>query len=164
MLKLKYFTLCFLFIVITACSSVKTQVEEIEGRCATLLLDSEVVQCYQTENSGLLSRRIASAIRGLTEGDMPHMFQMLIQLQVEYDGKFTVASVVNSSGSRMLDKKVLHTLGNVETLFVPRNRLFKDAGFESLRLLVKPARTPMLEEESLMDKEALVIYVNKIRR
>lgn len=160
------FRWCYLLslILLSACTSLQTETEKYERKCSTLLLDSDIVQCYKKANADLLSRRIEMATRRLTEGDLPNSFQVLIQLKVFKTGQFSVESILRPSASRMLDKKILQALGGIDKLYVPHNYLFDTAGFSRMKLIVKPARTPILGSEKLVDNEALVVYIHRLRR
>ncbi len=157
-----WFLLSLIFL--SACTSLQTETEKYERKCSTLLLDSDIVQCYKKANADLLSRRIEMATRRLTEGDLPNSFQVLIQLTVSKTGQFSVESILRPSASRMLDKKILQALEGVDKLYVPHNYLFDSAGFSRLKLIVKPARTPLLGSENLVDNDAVVVYVHRLRR
>jgi len=154
----------FILFLISSCSSVHTQAEVYDRQCSALELDAEIIRCYNQINSDIISRQITVATRRLTDGDWPHSFQMLIQLQVEKTGRFKVQSVLMPSNSRLMDKKITQVLNGIDEIFVPRNKLFESGGFSQLKLLVKPARTPLLGDEKLIDKGALVIYIHKVRR
>ncbi|MDH5256408.1 MAG: TonB C-terminal domain-containing protein [Gammaproteobacteria bacterium] len=150
--------------LLSGCSSLQTETEKYHRLCEPLLLDSEIYQCYSRANSHLFAKQIELATKRLTEGDWPHSFQAIVQLQVESSGRFQVVSLSRSSESRMLDKKIMQAINGVHEMFVPKGELFETSGFSRLRLLIKPARTPLLGEESLVDNGAVVVYVNRVRR
>jgi len=158
--RLGYFLLS---ISLTACVSFQTPTEKYDHQCAALFLDVEITQCYNGATSLMLARRIEAATYRLADGDWPHLFQMLIQLRVGKTGQFEVDSVLRSSNSQVLDKKILRALGGVNKLFVPQNDLFDSAGYARLKLLIKPGITPLLGDEQLVDDGALVVYVHKVR-
>ncbi len=148
--------------VLSACANWSMQADNHVSHCSSLASDAKIIQCYNKATSILIARRILLLTHGFSDGDWPHAFQMLIQLQVENTGHFQVKSVLRSTGSHLLDKKILQALADIEKLFVPQNELFRTANYAQLKLLVKPARTPLLGEEELMDKSALVVYVTQV--
>lgn len=161
---MKLFIGVLILVVLSACSHQAMQADKHVAHCAALLSDTEIIQCYNSATSAMIARRISFHTRGLSDGDWPHSSQLLIQLQVEDTGLFKVESILNSSGSSFLDKKIVRTLADIKVLFVPQNELFYRAGYPRLKLLIKPAITPLLGSENLVDYDALVVYVRKVRR
>lgn len=153
-----------LFLPLISCSSVQTLEEKYQHQCSGFTLSSEIVECYNNISSLIISRQITMATRRFTDGDFPHTYQMLIQLQVDKSGSFSVDSILRSSQSRLLDKKILQVLGDIKKIYVPKGELFFSSGYERLKLLIKPARTPILNDEQLVDNNALIIYVRRATR
>jgi len=150
--------------LVTSCSSMAVLTKDIRNKCESLPIYPEIVACYKVANANLITRKISASTRSLTSGDWPYNFQMIFHLKVNSKGEIQSVSKTHSSTSRNLDKKVYQSIGSIPQIYVPSAKLFDTGRFTDLKLLVKPARTPLLKEEQLLDKEALVIYLTARKR
>lgn len=154
----------WLLLLLTNCASLPSSNKKVQSDCESKLMMSEIIQCFKNNIRQRITRRIDVATRHMTAGDWPYSFQILIQLKIEKTGKFAIKSVLNSSKSRVLNKKVKQSIEGIVEFSVPKNPLFESVHFSTLKLLIKPARTPLIGKENLIDEDALVIYIHKLKR
>jgi len=162
MKKYIFVILSFLFFLLSACMSVLTEAQKVSIRCNfDNALDFEIFQCYKQENAKLLTRRINLSVHGLTAGDWPFDYQLIYEVYLAGDGKVQSLESLKESHSRRLNKVVGKAVGNISALYVPKNELFVTGNFEKRKIMIVPARTPILGEERLVDQDTILIYLTE---
>lgn len=142
--------------------SVLTEAQKVSIRCNfDNALDFEIFQCYKQENAKLLTRRINLSVHGLTAGDWPFDYQLIYEVYLAGDGKVQSLESLKESHSRRLNKVVGKAVGNISALYVPKNELFVTGNFEKRKIMIVPARTPILGEERLVDQDTILIYLTE---
>lgn len=160
MKKIKLIILVLLSVsLLSACFSLLTNAQKVTIHCDSKSQAYEIIQCYKDENAKWITRRINHAVRGLTTGDWPFEYQILYVAHLSSNGKLKDMEELEESGSHKLNKAVYKALEDIDAFYVPHNTLFVQGGFENLKILIKPARTPILGDEIANDKGAIVIYL-----
>jgi len=151
--------LCFL---LPACMSILSDAQKVSIRCdSDNTLDTEIIQCYKQENIKYLTRRVNLSVHGLTAGDWPFNYGFLYEVELAADGRVQRLENLKNSNSHRLNKSVAKAVRNISHFYVPKNELFVNGGFEQLKIMVVPARTPILEEEKLIDQDTLLVYLTE---
>jgi len=156
--------LVWLLTLLMGCASLSSENLETKSDCEAKLIAPEIIQCFKNNIKHRMTHRIDLATRHLTTGDWPFSFQIIIQLQIEKTGNFKIQSILNASESRMLNKKIRQSIEGILKLDVPQGPLFESSQFSTLKFLIKPARTPLIGSENLIDEDAIVIYIHKVER
>ena len=160
--KYKLFTLSLLFLTLPACMTILTDAQKVSIRCdSDNALDFEIIQCYKQENKKYLTRRINLSVHGLTAGDWPFDYQYLYQVSLAENGKVLKLGNLENSNSHRLNKVLAKAMRNISELYVPKNELFVTGKFARLKIMIVPARTPILGEEKLVDQDTLLIYLTE---
>ena len=161
--KYQTFVLNLIFLQMSACMSVLTDAQKITARCDTKnSLENEIIQCYKQENAKYITRKVNMSVHGLTTGDWPFDYQFIYEVDLASTGKVKNIDMVNESNSHRLNKVVSRAVRKMSNFYVPKNDLFAKGGFDALKLMVVPARTPILEDDIIIDQNTILIYLTEI--
>lgn len=160
--KHRLVVLILFLLALSACMAVLTEAQKVSIRCdSDSALDFEIIQCYKQENAKFLTRKINLSVHGLTAGDWPFDYQFIYQVNLSRDGKVQKFENLKKSNSHRLNKVVTKAVKNISEYFVPKNELFVSGSFEQLKIMIVPARTPILEKEIVVDQDTLLIYLTE---
>ena len=155
--------LLFFVMHVSACISVLSDVQKVEGRCnASNSLENEIIQCYKQANAENLTRKINMSIYGLTGGDWPFDYEFIYEMQLSKDGEVRDIILINESNSHRLNKIVARAVRKISNFYVPKNDLFIKGGFDALKIMIIPARTPILSEDRVVDQNTILIYLTEL--
>ena len=163
MYKYLLFVFSLLFLPLFDCMSVLTDAQNVSTRCdSKTSLENEIIQCYKQANINYLSRKINLSVHGLTTGDWPFDYQFIYEARLASNGKIKNLEKIKDSNSHKLNKVVSRAVNKLSTFYVPQNDLFEKGGFERLKIMVVPARTPILEDDIVVDQNTLLIYLTEL--
>lgn len=144
--------------LLTACNTVPEK-KRVELKCQAFLLDYEKIACYKEFIQTKITRSISTGTRHLTSSDWPFEYAIRVNISLDSGGKFKAVDMLQRSTSRQLNQKILQTIKRIEELPVPEASLFQQGDFSILRLLIKPARKPILGGEKRIDSRLMIIYL-----
>ncbi len=131
----------------------------VEKHCQSQLMDNEKIQCYRQAITKQVTQKIINGTRALTASDWPFKYRMRVDIRLASNGRLLETALVQPTGSKHLNTQVLKAIERVDQFSVPHNELFEAGGFDSLRLLIRPARKAILGGEKAVPSDILQIYL-----
>lgn len=133
--------------------------KRVEMRCHSELLSNERIACYKTMIQEKITKRISVGTRHLTPSDWPYDYIIRINVDLDYNGNITSVNMLRETNSRQLNSTIMQTIQKIQQFVVPKDSLFNEGNFSVLKLLIKPARSPILGAEKKVDSDIMIIFL-----
>ncbi|MDX1811054.1 MAG: TonB C-terminal domain-containing protein [Gammaproteobacteria bacterium] len=145
-------------LLLSACASVPEE-KLVANKCKEFVLSNEIIGCYKTQIQAIIKRKISTGTRHLTISDWPFEYAIRVDVGLNSQGEVQSVEMIKGSSSRQLNAKIMRTLQHIPKIPVPEKTLWEEGRFERLKLLFKPARSPIIGKEAPIPEDVLPILL-----
>jgi len=122
-------------IFLAGCATIQEENIEYANSCAEKGSKEKIIACHQEAIFYKIRAKWWVSTDGLTESDIPVIFNIKSKIKVDQEGKVLSAILLSSSNSRNLDKSVLKGISRSSPLPVPKEPLFSVGKFSEIRYI-----------------------------